>query len=156
MYTDDILLSRLNSFLPMSSISSKRYWLYFILPLPQVPYNLIKTKYLIVTCKPQSFVCSLPPLYVSNVPLELVMSYKYLGVILKSNLSWSPHIHVLGSKARMVMGFIYHTYFKHCMFQTLVKLYVSFVLPYLTYYSAVGDPPPHSSPSSRKIPLFCT
>ena len=96
--------------------------------------------------KPQWFVCSLPPLYVNNVILELVMHYKYVGVILKSNLFWCPHIQAFCSKARKVMGFIYHTFFKQCtcMFQSLVKLYVSFVLPYLTYCSSVWDPLPHS------------
>ena len=111
---------------------------------------------MIVTRKPQSFVCSLPPLYVNNLPLELVTSYKYLGVILTCNLSWSPHIQAICSKARKVIGFIYRTFYKHCTFQTLVKLYVSFVLPYLTYCSSVWDPPPHSINALllEKVQLF--
>ena len=59
---------------------------------------------------------------------------------------WSPHIHAICSKARKVTGFIYLTFYKHSIFQTLVKLYVSLVLPYLTYCCLVWDPPPHTIP----------
>ena len=84
------------------------------------------------------------------------MSYKYLGVIFTSNRSWSPHIQAICPKARKVMRFFYHTFNKHCTFQPLVKLYVSFVLPYLTYCSLVWHPPPHSINAVllEKVQLF--
>ena len=118
--------------------------------------NAKKSKYMIVTRKPQSFVCWLPPLYVKNLHLELVTSYKYLGAILTCKLSWSPHIQAICSKVRKVIGFVYHTFYKHCTFQTLVKLYVSFALPYLTYCSSVWDPPPHTINAliPEKVQLF--
>ena len=40
--------------------------------------NANKRKYMIFTCKPQSFVSSLPSLCVNNLPLEHVTNYKYL------------------------------------------------------------------------------
>ena len=54
--------------------------------------NSSKTKYMIVTRKPSPFLTSLPSLFLNNNHLECVYSYKYLGVLLCSNLSWSLHI----------------------------------------------------------------
>ena len=60
----------------------------------------------IVTRKSSSFVNALPPLLLNDVCLECVSSFKYLGVILCSNLSWSPHIKSVYSKSRKVLGVI--------------------------------------------------
>ena len=66
------------------------------------------------------------------------------------------HIPAICSKARKGLGFIYRTFYKHCTFQTLVKLYVSFAVPYLTYCSLVWDPPPTSINALllEKVQLF--
>ena len=92
---------------------------------------------MIIICKPQSLVSSLPLLCASHVPLELVTFYKYLLLIFACKLSWSPHIQAICSKARKVIGFIYRTFYNYCMFQTFVKFYVPFVSPDLTYCSSV-------------------
>ena len=42
-------------------------------------------------------------------PLEFV-SFKYLGVLLTSDLSWSGHIKNASTKARQVIGLIYRFY----------------------------------------------
>ena len=69
--------------------------------------NASKTKYMIVTRKSQSFISSLPSLHFNNQPNELVLSYKYLCIILASNLSRSCHMQATCSKARRLIGMIY-------------------------------------------------
>ena len=40
-------------------------------------------------------------------PLERVKSFKYLSILLTHNLSWTPHIQAISSKARKLTGLIY-------------------------------------------------
>ena len=157
MYADDILLSHpIHSSDCLQQVQKDIDLMSSCLSSKLLTINAKKSKYMIVTRKHQSFVSSLPLLNVNNLPLELVTSYKYLGVILTCNLSWSQHIQAICSKARKVIGFIYRTFYNHCPFQTLVKLYVSFVLPHLTYCSSVWDPSPHSINSLllEKVQMF--
>ena len=48
------------------------------------------------------------PLQLDGIALERVMSHKYLGVILTSDLSWSKHVSTVCMKARKIVGLIYH------------------------------------------------
>ena len=68
------------------------------LPLVISPSTPKKTKYMIVSRKPPSFLTSLSPLFENCSQLERVNSFKYLGIIFTSNLSWSPHIQSVHSK----------------------------------------------------------
>ena len=43
--------------------------------------------------------------------IEKVSSYKYLGVIITDDLSWSAHIDQITSKARKMIGFIYRQFY---------------------------------------------
>ena len=69
--------------------------------------------------------CSIPPpiLYVSEIPLQLVSSVRYLGFQLNSDLSWSPHITNLCTKARQLVGLLYRRFYKHANTSTLLQLY---------------------------------
>ena len=108
--------------------------------------NLNKTKYMIVTHKSSSFSQSLTPLYVNHSRLELVYSFKYLGVIISSNLSWSAHI---CSKSRQLVGVIFRHFYRNSSPQSLLKMYIALVLPHLSYCSSVWDPPSGSSLASE-------
>ena len=44
---------------------------------------------MIISRKSPTFLASLPPLCLNNSQLDLVTSFKYLGIIISSNLSWS-------------------------------------------------------------------
>ena len=64
-------------------------------------FNLTKCKYMIISRK---LYPTLPNtrLLLSNHPLQRVFCYKYLGLLLTDNLSWSQHISSCYSKARQV------------------------------------------------------
>ena len=61
--------------------------------------TLKKTKYMLISRKSQSFLSSLPPLFLNSSTIEHVYSYKYLEVVVNSNLSWSLHISSVCSKS---------------------------------------------------------
>jgi len=41
------------------------------------------------------------------IGLETVTTFKYLGVLMSSNLQWSPHIQDVCSKARKIISLLY-------------------------------------------------
>ena len=118
--------------------------------------NSLKTKYMIISRKSPTFLASLPPLCLNKSQLDLVTSFKYLGIIISSNLSWSLHIQSICSKARQIIGVIYRSFYQHASPQTLFTLYRSLVLSHLTYCSSVWDPPKNSFHSTllEKTQLF--
>ena len=85
---------------------------------------------------------SIPSVTISlyRVPLENVTTFKYLGVLLSSDLSWSSHIQKPCSKARQLLGLLYRRFYRHSNEQTLRQLYISLVLPHLEYGSSVWSP----------------
>ena len=80
-----------------------------------------------------------PPLFVGNSVLTSVDTVKYLGVTLSSDMSWSPHINKINTKARRLIGLFYRRFY-FCSPSTLVTFYTSFIRPLLEYASAVWDP----------------
>ena len=70
----------------------------------------------------------------------LVLTLKYLGVILSSDMSWSPHINKINAKTRRLIGLFYRCFY-FCTPSTLVTFYTSFIHPpHLEYASAVWNP----------------
>ena len=59
---------------------------------------------------------------------------------LSSTLSWSTHISLTCSKAKKQIDYIYQHFYTHSSPQSLLKLYMSIVLPVLSYCSSVWDP----------------
>ena len=110
--------------------------------------NTNKSKYMIITRKSSQFVSSLPTVTLNSSPIQLVSSFKYLGVIISSNLSWSLHIQSVSSKVRKLTGMIYRNFYKHSSPQILFKLYNALILPHFNYCSSVWSPPDSSVNSS--------
>ena len=81
-----------------------------------------------------------PPLLINGHALEQVECFKYLGLFLASDLSWSPHIETACSKARKLLGMIDRRFSEHSSPDTLLHLYESMVRPHLEYASQVWDP----------------
>ena len=61
--------------------------------------------------------------------LQCVSSFKYLGVILCSNLSWSPHIKFVCTKSRKVIGVIFRHFYRFSSPKSLLCLYKSPICP---------------------------
>ena len=66
--------------------------------------------------------------------------FKYLGVLVKNNLSWSDHITELCTKARKILGLLYRQFYNNADPTTLKQLYISLVWPHLEYASQLWDP----------------
>ena len=60
-------------------------------------------------------------LYVGDTVLNRVDTVKYLGVILSSDMSWSPHINKINAKTRKLIGLFYRRFY-FCTPSTLVTL----------------------------------
>ena len=97
------------------------------------------SKYMVISRKRQPIVPLTPILVCANV-LERVNSFKYLGVWITKDLTWSSHVNEICTKARRVVGLIYRQYYQYSTPETLNQLYVSFVRPHLEYAAPIWDP----------------
>jgi hypothetical protein len=79
-------------------------------------------------------------LQLGNNILERVYTYKYLGVQITSDLSWSDHIHAKCSKARKLVGLLYRQFQGDTDPATLFNLYSTLVRPHLEYACEVWSP----------------
>ena len=117
--------------------------------------NPSKTKYMFISYRPASCTFSLPPLLLSGSPISCVDEYKYLGITLTSSLSWTKHISIVSSKARRLLGLLYHQFYHNLVSTTLLHLYIVLILPHLEYCSLQWDPhSSHLSTSIEKIQYF--
>ena len=74
-----------------------------------------------------------PSLCLGSTPLELVHSYKYLGVTLTSDLSWSEHIQSISVKSKKFIRMLYRRFYGNADPATILILYCT-----LVHYRAVG------------------
>ncbi len=77
---------------------------------------------------------------VNNVPLERVNQFRYLGVVVSSDMSWSPQFQSIACRGKRMLGSIYRKYYKFSHPATMLKLYIAFVRPILEYLSFVWAP----------------
>ena len=68
------------------------------------------------------------------------LSFKYLGLWITDDLTWSCHIESVCCRARQQLGFIYRFFSPHCDAGTILALYKAHVLPMLDYACIVWDP----------------
>ena len=73
-------------------------------------------------------------------PMDRVSSYKYLGVTICDELSWSLHIDKVTSKARQLIGMLYRRFYQWSSSEALLKLYLSLIRPHLEYAVQVWNP----------------
>ena len=102
-------------------------------------FNATKCKTMLISRKRLNMITP-PQIILNGVVLDRVQSYKYLGITLTSNLSWSPHISVCCNKTRKLIGLLYRRFYQHASSSTLLKLYCSFIRPHLEYGSIVWNP----------------
>ena len=82
----------------------------------------------------------IPTLTLNGASLAQVSSYKYLGVLITSNLMWSSHVTTICNKTRRLVGIFYRQFYKHSSQDTMLHLYTSFIRPHLEYATAAWDP----------------
>ena len=82
------------------------------------------------------------PIALNDTVLDTVSTYKYLGLLISSDLSWTPHIQqiCMRSKARKILGLLYRRYYEYSDPATLLQLYTSLVRLCRVYASTVWDP----------------
>ena len=102
-------------------------------------FNASKCKYMLISRRRQHH-CDPPELLLDNFSLERVECFKYLGILLKSDLSWSNHITSICTKARKLLGLLYRRFYKYAEPSALFQHYLSLVRPHLEYASDVWDP----------------
>ena len=101
--------------------------------------NPNKCKYMIVSRKRAPLLPEFT-LMLNGQALEQVDVYKYLGVLLSRDLSWSPHVDIVCAKARKILGLLYRRFYQFCNSDVLQQLYVSLVRPHLEYACHVWAP----------------
>lgn len=75
----------------------------------------------------------------NNFPVSQASSYKYLGVHLTHNLSWSLHITTVCAKASRTLGYLRRN-LKHCPTNVRKLAYLTYVRPQLEFASSVWSP----------------
>ena len=142
LYGDDILLSQeISSTTSRSTVQSNINLISSWITSRHLTIDSKITKYMIVSRKSPSFLTSLSPLFLDGSQLEQVNSIKYLGIIITSNLAWSPNIQSVHSKACQTIEIIYRSFYKHASPHTLLTLYHSLVIPYFPTAPLFGTHP---------------
>jgi len=91
--------------------------------------NCNKTKYMLISRgRPGSCACSYfnsPIIYVYNNQIERVHQYKYLGVWICDDLTWSKHVESVCNRSRRLLGYIFSEHFPHTAPRTPFSTYTS-------------------------------
>ena len=88
-------------------------------------FNVRKCRFMLVSRKTQHIASSVPQLQLCGQPLERVPTYKYLGLLLSDNLSWTRHIKNLCTKARKLLGLIYRSFYQFSSLESLSNVHLS-------------------------------
>ena len=102
-------------------------------------FNPSKCKHMHISRK-RNPILPMYPLHLGITNLESVKMFKYLGVLISCDLSWSLHVDNICSKTRKIIGLLYCQFYHHANELTLLKLYVSLVRPHMEYAASVWNP----------------
>ena len=127
-YADDILIFKpISSSAGMPSFQSDLDSISSWLSSHFLRISSSKSKYILFSHKSFSLFDSFPKLTISKSPIEHVSSFRYLGIILSSSLSWSPLISFVCNKSRKILGLLFRHFSPHSSPSTLIRFYISFV-----------------------------
>ena len=147
LYADDMLVSRvikdaLDMFLLQEDSETIARWV----SDNDLLLNAGKTKFMLVTNRhdflPEASIS------VQNTKIERVTTFKYLGVTLSSNLSWSTHIDVITRRARRLLGFLYRSFYTTRP-DLIFTFFKSVIRPILDYNCIIWNP--HLQRDIKKI-----
>ena len=102
-------------------------------------FNAAKCKCMLLS-KKRTTIDPYPTMMLNDQPLEIVQQYKYLGLLVSSNLSWTPHIRSICNKARRILGLIYRKFSRNTDCFVTLRLYLALVRPHLEYAVQVWNP----------------
>lgn len=102
----------------------------------QMTINSRKTVAMTITRKKQPLEFTY---YMNNQPLSIVHSYKYLGVMITSDLRWNEHVTFITKKAFRKLGYLRRT-LGHSTTEIKLLAYKTFIRPILEYAAAAWDP----------------
>ena len=94
--------------------------------------NAEKTEVLTISAKIKK--TTYPRLKMDEVELSEATSHKHLGLILSVNMSWSPHVHSICSRASLRINILRYLSFRFNR-KTIELLYMSYIRPILEYAS---------------------
>jgi len=144
LYADDMLLYRPiakseDYHVLQNDINSLSQWI----TDNNLQFNGGKCKYMLISRK-RNQIHPPSPILLNGTPLDRVEVFKYLGIHISSDLSWSHHIQTLCSKTRRMLGLLYRRFYADADPFTLRQYYLSFIRPHLEY----GCEAPPACPSS--------
>ena len=76
----------------------------------------------------------------NGTQIKKVNYFKYLGIWLSDDLTWSIHIESVCCKAQRLLGYMHCTFSPHCSPESILHLYKTQVLPILEYGCVIWDP----------------
>ena len=141
MYADDTtLLSTLDNFNGNQStnqnaiqINAELTKIVDWLTVNKLSLNIKKTK-MMIFCSKQRILKSteIPNVIINHIPIERVTYFKFLGVIIDSNLTWYHHINHISNKLSRICGVL--SRLKHYVPVLILKIiYNSLFLSHLNY-----------------------
>ena len=140
LYADDMLLYKtISSTADYAELQQDIDLIYSWSTANLMTFNVSKCKCMLVSRRRNT---DCPPinLNLNDHQLENVQTYKYLGLLLSSDLSWTHHIESTCTKARKLLGLLYRQFSNNTDPTVMVKLYLSLVRPHLEYGAQVWHP----------------
>ena len=127
LYADDLLLHRVISSsddyeLLQNDINTLAKWV----DRNHLTLNADKCKCMVISRLRRSVLFHLLKLHMQT--MERVSQYKYLGVLINEDLTWSSHINEISNKARRMVGLLYRQFYAWTYTPALLKLYTVYVL----------------------------
>ena len=140
LYADDILMYRIiNCLRDYEKLQKDTDTVCSWVDNNELALNRIKCKYMVVSRLKSRAVLSQTMLLYGE-PMERVTNYRYLGVILTEDLSWSLHVDRISCKTRRLVGMLYRRFYRWATPRALTRLYLCLIRPHLEYAVPVWNP----------------
>ena len=82
-----------------------------------------------------------PSVSLDNATMEYVTHYKYFGVVISSDMTWTSHIQHICNKAKRIIGMLYRNCIKYTSDSSAnVRMYLAYARPILEYAAQVWSP----------------
>ena len=112
LYADDMLMYRIiHSIQDYEALQEDTNTVCNWVDSNELALNSNKCKYMVVS-RLRSRSVPTRPMLLYGQPMQQVSNYKYLGVVLTDDLSWSLHIDNISCKARRLVGLLYRKFYR--------------------------------------------